>query len=60
VFVAKDVHSVETRLARLESGARRLLAPDYHFLLNGFVDGATLDQASRIATEWGVLPHMRC
>ena len=41
----------------MESGAPRLLAPDYQFLLNGFVDGATLNQASLIAADWGVLPH---
>jgi hypothetical protein len=39
------------------SGARRLHDPDYHFLLNGFVDEATLNQASLIAADSGVLPH---
>ena len=57
MFVAKDHARVAERLARLDGGARPLLAPDYHFLLNGFVDRLTLDQASLIAADWGVLPH---
>ena len=30
---------------------------DYEFLLEGFVDRATLHRAEALAKKWGVLPH---